>query len=153
PCFSAASATQDQSFRRTPEVSLRADRPACPRRSRPRPAAPSRIRIRRSFSSFQAATPGGKAPAESRVRGARHLFCTARPHMKKQRPSRPRHPPRAPRSPRPLPGGIEIVHEDDDVIVVDKPCGLNTVAPPGQGGRNLFGELKDYVRGRARRRG
>ncbi len=54
---------------------------------------------------------------------------------------------------RSLPGGIGIVHEDDDLIVVDKPCGLNTVTPPGQDAPNLFSAVKDHVRAKVRRRG
>lgn len=74
--------------------------------------------------------------------------------MKKTSPSR------ATRRDRPvekaaryLPGAIAIVHEDDDVIVVDKPAGMPTVTPPGQDAANLFGALKDYVREKVRRRG
>jgi len=52
-----------------------------------------------------------------------------------------------------LPGAIRIVFEDDDLIVVDKPTGMGSVAPPGQQTPNVFDRLKDYVRDRQRRRG
>ncbi len=52
-----------------------------------------------------------------------------------------------------LKGGIRIVHEDDDVIVVDKPAGLPTVTPPGQKAANVFDEIKGHVRDKVRRRG
>ncbi|QOJ01604.1 MAG: methyltransferase domain-containing protein [Phycisphaeraceae bacterium] len=50
--------------------------------------------------------------------------------------------------------GLLIVHEDDDLIVVDKPPGLASVAPPGHPlSDNLFSRIKKHVRERAHRRG
>ncbi len=60
---------------------------------------------------------------------------------------------KSPKQRRFLPGRIEIVHEDDDLIIVDKPRGINTVAVPGQMVRNVFGVLKDYVKSGSKRRG
>jgi 23S rRNA pseudouridine1911/1915/1917 synthase len=64
-----------------------------------------------------------------------------------QRPSRKGAPPRG------LPAGIRIVHEDDDLIVIDKPPGILTATLPGQPNESVFGYLKDYIRNQARRRG
>lgn len=44
------------------------------------------------------------------------------------------------------PRGLAIIHEDHDVLVVDKPPGLVTAAVPGQETVNLFGLVKDHVR-------
>ncbi|MBC7771248.1 MAG: methyltransferase domain-containing protein [Pyrinomonadaceae bacterium] len=54
-----------------------------------------------------------------------------------------------------LPGGIRIVHEDDDVIVVEKPPGIITADPTRTNGDTLFDKLKQYIaetHGRQRRR-
>ena len=45
------------------------------------------------------------------------------------------------------------MHEDEAVLVVDKPVGLPSVAPPGQDVDNAFGFVKEYARDKARRRG
>jgi tRNA pseudouridine32 synthase/23S rRNA pseudouridine746 synthase/23S rRNA pseudouridine1911/1915/1917 synthase len=47
---------------------------------------------------------------------------------------------------RPLSRGLEILYEDDDIIVVDKPAGLLTVATPTEKTRNTHYILTDYVR-------
>jgi 23S rRNA-/tRNA-specific pseudouridylate synthase/SAM-dependent methyltransferase len=52
-----------------------------------------------------------------------------------------------------LPGGVRVVHEDAHIIVVDKPTGIASVAPPGQRTRNVFDLIKEHVRQRSRRRG
>ncbi|MDX2130924.1 MAG: pseudouridine synthase [Planctomycetota bacterium] len=52
-----------------------------------------------------------------------------------------------------LHGGIRVVHEDEDVLVVDKPAGLATVSPPGLRTPSVFDEIKGYVRDKVRRRG
>lgn len=52
-----------------------------------------------------------------------------------------------------LKGGIRVLHEDDDLIVVDKPAGIPTVTPPGQKAANVFDEVKGHVRDKVRRRG
>lgn len=53
--------------------------------------------------------------------------------------------------------GVKIVYEDDDLLVVDKPCGMLSAyvgGPRGEGyeGDDLFSLVKKYVRGRARGR-
>ncbi len=60
---------------------------------------------------------------------------------------------RAPRGPASLGGGVRLVYEDDEVIVVDKPPGLVTAILPGEPDAaadkpSVFGELKRYARGR-----
>lgn len=52
-----------------------------------------------------------------------------------------------------LPGAIRVVHKDEHLIVVDKPAGLLSVAPPDHASRNVFDEVKAHVRDRARKRG
>lgn len=72
--------------------------------------------------------------------------------MTRNAPKRPLH------GASPLPKGVRIVHEDDDLIVIDKPTGLVTADPrpvrghrvPGKP-RTLFDALKQYVRGPGRR--
>lgn len=49
--------------------------------------------------------------------------------------------------------GLRIVHEDDDLIVIDKPAGMLTAGEIGGTGESVFNYLKDYVRDAARRRG
>lgn len=48
-----------------------------------------------------------------------------------------------------LPGGIRIVFEDTDLIVVDKPPGLITADPTRTNAGTLFDILKEYVGGRS----
>jgi RluA family pseudouridine synthase len=45
-----------------------------------------------------------------------------------------------------LPGGLVIVHEDRDVLVVDKPAGLLTIATDRDKSRTAYFILTDYVR-------
>ncbi|HYE61385.1 MAG TPA: pseudouridine synthase [Phycisphaerales bacterium] len=52
-----------------------------------------------------------------------------------------------------LPGGINIVHEDDDLIVIDKPSGLLTAGMPGEDVESVFRSLKVYIKDQHRRRG
>ncbi|MEN6627541.1 MAG: RluA family pseudouridine synthase [Candidatus Sumerlaeia bacterium] len=42
--------------------------------------------------------------------------------------------------------GLEILHEDRDIIVVNKPAGLKTIATEGDKERNAYYILLDYVR-------
>ena len=69
-----------------------------------------------------------------------------------------------PDSPRPVPtsnfkapiflhGGIRLVYEDRDVLVVDKPSGILTASIPGDDLDSVFRELKVYARNKAKRRG
>lgn len=62
---------------------------------------------------------------------------------------------RAGRAPRSnwLAKGLRVVHEDADVIVIDKPPGLLTAAVQGQGGDDVFSFVKRHVRDQAKRRG
>jgi 23S rRNA pseudouridine1911/1915/1917 synthase len=46
----------------------------------------------------------------------------------------------------PRPRGLAIVHEDDAVIVVDKPAGLLTIATERERERTLYAELTAYTR-------
>jgi len=46
-----------------------------------------------------------------------------------------------------LPLGLAVVHEDDAVIVVDKPSGLLTIATATERARTAYALLTDYVRG------
>lgn len=45
-----------------------------------------------------------------------------------------------------LPGGLAIIHEDRDLIVVDKPPGLLTISTDRQKSRTAYFILTDYVR-------
>jgi RluA family pseudouridine synthase len=54
------------------------------------------------------------------------------------RPSRPKT--------RPLPQGLVIIHEDSDIIVVDKPSGLLTMGTEKEKSRTAYFILTDYVR-------
>ncbi|MBN1972561.1 MAG: RluA family pseudouridine synthase [Sedimentisphaerales bacterium] len=47
---------------------------------------------------------------------------------------------------RRLPKGLEIVYEDDDILVVDKPAGLLTVGTATNKLRTAYSFLTDYVR-------
>lgn len=49
-------------------------------------------------------------------------------------------------STRRLPKGLEILHEDRDLLVVDKPAGLLTVATSKERSRTAYHALTDYVR-------
>ena len=45
-----------------------------------------------------------------------------------------------------LPGGLVILHEDRDIIVVDKPAGLLTISTEREKSRTAYFILTDYVR-------
>jgi 23S rRNA-/tRNA-specific pseudouridylate synthase len=45
-----------------------------------------------------------------------------------------------------LPGGLAILHEDRDIIVVDKPAGLLTISTEREKSRTAHFILNDYVR-------
>jgi tRNA pseudouridine32 synthase/23S rRNA pseudouridine746 synthase/23S rRNA pseudouridine1911/1915/1917 synthase len=45
-----------------------------------------------------------------------------------------------------LPGGLAILHEDRDIIVVDKPAGLLTISTEREKSRTAYFILTDYVR-------
>ena len=45
-----------------------------------------------------------------------------------------------------LPKGLEIIHEDTDILVVDKPSGLLTMGTDTEKSRTVFFALTDYVR-------
>lgn len=70
-------------------------------------------------------------------------------HEQKPSPAQPRD--------RYLPGGIRIVHEDHDIIVIDKPAGILTAdVEGGREGRDtdsVFAKLKRHVREQRKRRG
>jgi len=53
--------------------------------------------------------------------------------------------PSAPRGKR-LPGGLAILHEDRDIVVVDKPAGLLTISTDREKSRTAYFLLTDYVR-------
>lgn len=63
--------------------------------------------------------------------------------------------PRGERADRYMRGGVRVVHEDDDVLVVEKPPGMLTAAVAGQKVRDatLFDLVKDYLASRMRKRG
>jgi RluA family pseudouridine synthase len=54
------------------------------------------------------------------------------------------------RGPRLLPGGVPIAYEDDAILVVDKPAGILTAAPPGVRSKNIFAAVKEYARTKTR---
>ncbi|MGA2092596.1 MAG: RluA family pseudouridine synthase [Sedimentisphaerales bacterium] len=47
---------------------------------------------------------------------------------------------------RHLPNGLEIIYEDEDILVVDKPAGLLTIATDNNKTRTAYYILTDYVR-------
>jgi 23S rRNA pseudouridine1911/1915/1917 synthase len=47
--------------------------------------------------------------------------------------------------PEPIPEPLRLVHEDDDVVVVDKPAGLLTVADAGERERTAYRLLRDWL--------
>ena len=49
-------------------------------------------------------------------------------------------------------GGLKIVHEDRDLVVVYKPAGLLTVATPHESENTAFAFLRDYARSRRGRK-
>lgn len=52
----------------------------------------------------------------------------------------------------PLPWGVRLVHEDDDVVVVDKPPGLLTIATERAAARTLYRAVTAHARATANRR-
>jgi 23S rRNA pseudouridine1911/1915/1917 synthase len=56
----------------------------------------------------------------------------------------PKAPPREQRVP--LPAGLRALHEDDDIIVIEKAAGWLTIAKDNGKGRNVYAALMDYVR-------
>lgn len=52
-------------------------------------------------------------------------------------------------APPPLPWGVRLVHEDDDVIVVDKPAGLLTIATGRGDARTLYRAVTAHARAAA----
>jgi RluA family pseudouridine synthase len=110
-------------------------RPDRPPPKRPRAGGPPGVPARRP-------RPARPAPAPFPPAAAEQPFDTT--------PDAP--PDAAPRETW-LKGGIRVLHEDDDLIVVDKPAGIPTVTPPGQKAANVFDEVKGHVRDKVRRRG
>jgi RluA family pseudouridine synthase len=55
-------------------------------------------------------------------------------------------PPKRPRRGKHRPRGLEILHEDRDIIVINKAAGLLTVGTGRDGGRTAHAALDDYVR-------
>ncbi len=54
-------------------------------------------------------------------------------------------------APAPCPVPIRLVHEDDDILVVDKPSGLLTIATERERERTAYRLLRDWVAGRGAR--
>jgi 23S rRNA pseudouridine1911/1915/1917 synthase len=54
-------------------------------------------------------------------------------------------PPSAPPGPRDLPGGVRVIHEDEHVVVIDKPPGLLTIATPRQRVRTAYRIVRTHV--------
>jgi 23S rRNA pseudouridine1911/1915/1917 synthase len=55
-----------------------------------------------------------------------------------------------PPAPPPMPRGVRVIHEDDEVIVVDKPPGLLTIAAAHEPARTLYRAVTAYARATAR---
>lgn len=45
-----------------------------------------------------------------------------------------------------LPKGLSILHEDRDILVVDKPAGLLTIATESEKSKTAYAALMDYVK-------
>ena len=45
-----------------------------------------------------------------------------------------------------LPKGLEIIHEDRDILVVNKPSGLLTIATESEKAKTAYASLTDYVK-------
>lgn len=54
--------------------------------------------------------------------------------------------------PAPFPAPLRLVHEDEHLLVVDKPAGLLTIATESERGRTVHRLLGDWVRARGGRR-
>lgn len=123
------------------------------------------------FSSLPLLMPRSdhpRAPRNSRPpRGADHSGPRG-PHSDRESP-RPPHRTRQPHTARPdehrdpsdIGLGVRLVHEDDDVIVIDKPTGLVTAAMPGTPDyedpdlrdHSAFAVVKHYIKDKRRQRG
>ncbi len=55
-------------------------------------------------------------------------------------------PQKAPPKTTPLPAGLSIVHEDDEILVIRKPTGLLTIATDTERDKTAFRILTDYLR-------
>jgi 23S rRNA pseudouridine1911/1915/1917 synthase len=55
-----------------------------------------------------------------------------------------------PPAPPPIPWDVRLIHEDDDVILVDKPPGLLTIAAAREPARTLYRAVTAYARATAR---
>ncbi len=51
-----------------------------------------------------------------------------------------------------IPGGIDILHEDEHLLVIHKPAGLLTVATLHERERTAYAYIRNYLRRRSRRR-
>jgi 23S rRNA pseudouridine1911/1915/1917 synthase len=56
-------------------------------------------------------------------------------------------------APAPCPAPLRLVHEDDEILVVDKPSGLLTIATERERERTAYRLLRDWVAGRGARAG
>jgi 23S rRNA-/tRNA-specific pseudouridylate synthase/SAM-dependent methyltransferase len=68
-----------------------------------------------------------------------------------QRPQRPPPPRRRSERGQWLSRGVPIIHEDKDVLVVEKPAGLLTANLPGETRDALFDMVKEYAKAKSRR--
>lgn len=59
----------------------------------------------------------------------------------------------APSRERFLVRGLKVVHEDEDVLVVDKPAGMLSATPAGEEHESVFDHVKRHVKDQAARRG
>lgn len=78
-----------------------------------------------------------------------------RPHPRSQTSPRGAKPARAPDAPREryLSRGLRIVHEDEDVLVLDKPAGMLSATPAGEDHDSVFGHVKQHVKNERAKRG
>jgi 23S rRNA pseudouridine1911/1915/1917 synthase len=53
-----------------------------------------------------------------------------------------------PPPPAPIPAPLRLVHEDADILVIDKPPGLLTIADAGERERTVYRLLRDWLEGR-----
>ncbi len=76
--------------------------------------------------------------------------------LRPRREDAPSHPPREDAGEdryRTIGGGVKIVHEDGDLIVLDKPAGMLTASVDSPDQQSVFQLLKEYAREKSRRRG
>src|SRR5262245_22481859 len=52
----------------------------------------------------------------------------------------------APGEPPPLPKGLEVVYRDDEVVVVEKPAGMLTIATEREKRRTAYAHMREYVK-------